>query len=165
MEILQFLLARFNTVFLLITLFYCQQGYSVEPSSGADNRCRDHLGCPASIRRHDGTVGAVLRLDRVYVDQQFYAGRAELVIDRLRGAHDHGPIFLLFSSIPMFCAISVFSLNNTEFDVFMMTGFGVFGYTHQKIGVEPALMLLDIIIGSLMEKYCLLRCCFRVVIR
>ncbi|WP_151637886.1 tripartite tricarboxylate transporter permease [Noviherbaspirillum aerium] len=63
------------------------------------------------------------------------------------------PYHFLFPGILVFCAIGVFSLNNTEFDVFMMAGFGVFGYICSKIGAEPAPMLLGFIIGPMMEEY------------
>jgi TctA family transporter len=63
------------------------------------------------------------------------------------------PYHFLFPGILVFCAIGVFSLNNTEFDVYMMAGFGIFGYICSKIGAEPAPMLLGFIIGPMMEEY------------
>ena len=38
------------------------------------------------------------------------------------------PYHLLYPSILVFCAIGVFSLNNSEFDVYLMALFGVLGY-------------------------------------
>jgi putative tricarboxylic transport membrane protein len=63
------------------------------------------------------------------------------------------PYHLLFPAILMFCAIGVFSLNNSEFDVYMMALFGLFGYICAKLGAEPAPMLLGFIIGPMMEEY------------
>ena len=63
------------------------------------------------------------------------------------------PYHRLFPAILMFCAIGVFSLNNSEFDVYLMALFGLFGYICSKLGAEPAPMLLGFIIGPMMEEY------------
>jgi TctA family transporter len=63
------------------------------------------------------------------------------------------PYQLLFPAIMVFCCIGVFSLNNTEFDVFLMAIFGVAGYVFVKLDCEPAPMLLAFILGPLMEEY------------
>ena len=63
------------------------------------------------------------------------------------------PYHRLFPAILMFCAIGVFSLNNSQFDVYLMALFGLFGYICAKLGCEPAPMLLGFIIGPMMEEY------------
>ncbi len=63
------------------------------------------------------------------------------------------PYHLLYPSILVFCAIGVFSLNNSEFDVYLMALFGVLGYVLARLGGEPAPMLLAFILGPLMEEY------------
>ena len=63
------------------------------------------------------------------------------------------PYHFLYPAILMFCAIGVFSLNNSDFDVFLMAGFGLFGYICAKLEMEPAPMLLGFIIGPMMEEY------------
>jgi TctA family transporter len=63
------------------------------------------------------------------------------------------PYHFLFPGILVFCAIGVFSLNNSDFDVFLMAGFGLFGYICSKLEMEPAPMLLGFIIGPMMEEY------------
>lgn len=63
------------------------------------------------------------------------------------------PYHRLYPAILMFCAIGVFSLNNNEFDVYLMALFGLFGYICAKLGAEPAPMLLGYIIGPMMEEY------------
>ncbi len=63
------------------------------------------------------------------------------------------PYHRLYPAILMFCAIGVFSLNNAEFDVYLMALFGLFGYICAKLGAEPAPMLLGFIIGPMMEEY------------
>ncbi|MEC4720167.1 tripartite tricarboxylate transporter permease [Noviherbaspirillum sp. CPCC 100848] len=63
------------------------------------------------------------------------------------------PYHFLYPGILVFCAIGVFSLNNSEFDVFMMAAFGFFGYICSKLEMEAAPMLLGFIIGPMMEEY------------
>jgi TctA family transporter len=47
----------------------------------------------------------------------------------------------------------VFSLNNSDFDIFLMALFGFLGYVFAKLDCEPAPMLLGFILGRLMEEY------------
>ncbi len=63
------------------------------------------------------------------------------------------PYHILFPAILAFCGIGVFSLKNTEFDVYLMAIFGLLGYVFVKLDCEPAPMLLAFILGPLMEEY------------
>jgi TctA family transporter len=63
------------------------------------------------------------------------------------------PYRLLYPAILVFCAIGVFSLNNVEFDVYLMAAFGLLGYVFAKLECEPAPMLLGFILGPMMEEY------------
>ena len=63
------------------------------------------------------------------------------------------PYHLLFPAILVFCAIGVFSLANTQFDVYFMALFGVLGYLFRKLDCEPAPMMLGFILGPMMEEY------------
>jgi TctA family transporter len=63
------------------------------------------------------------------------------------------PYQLLYPAILVFCGIGVFSLNNSEFDIYLMGLFGLLGYLFVKLGCEPAPMLLAFILGRLMEEY------------
>jgi len=63
------------------------------------------------------------------------------------------PYHFLYPGILVFCAIGVFSLSNSEFDILLMSLFGVFGYVCSKLELEPAPMLLALIIGPMMEEY------------
>ncbi|QEL27375.1 tripartite tricarboxylate transporter permease (plasmid) [Bosea sp. F3-2] len=63
------------------------------------------------------------------------------------------PYHNLFPAILVFCAIGVFSLNNTTFDVYLMGLFGVLGYVFRKFDCEPAPMLLGFILGPMMEEH------------
>ncbi|WP_313171962.1 tripartite tricarboxylate transporter permease [Massilia oculi] len=63
------------------------------------------------------------------------------------------PYQMLYPAILLFCAIGVFSLNNSQFDVYLMAVFGLLGYLCAKLELEPAPMLLGFIIGPMMEEY------------
>jgi putative tricarboxylic transport membrane protein len=63
------------------------------------------------------------------------------------------PYRLLYPAILVFCGIGVFSLNNAEFDVYVMAAFGLVGYVFTKLECEPAPMLLGFILGPMMEEY------------
>jgi putative tricarboxylic transport membrane protein len=63
------------------------------------------------------------------------------------------PYRMMFPAILLFCAIGVYSLNNTTFDVYLTAFFGVIGYLFIKLGFEPAPLLLGFILGPLMEEY------------
>jgi len=62
------------------------------------------------------------------------------------------PYRLLFPAIIIFCAIGVYSLNNSPFDTVMTALFGVIGYWLVKHDFEPAPMLLGFVLGPLMEE-------------
>jgi putative tricarboxylic transport membrane protein len=62
------------------------------------------------------------------------------------------PYRLLFPAIIIFCAIGVYSLNNSPFDTVMTAIFGVVGYWLVKHDFEPAPMLLGFVLGPLMEE-------------
>ena len=47
----------------------------------------------------------------------------------------------------------MFSLNNSEFDIYLMAFFGLLGYLFTKLDCEPAPMLLAFILGPMMEEY------------
>ena len=62
------------------------------------------------------------------------------------------PYRWLFPSIVLFCAIGVYSTNNSLFDIWVVGIFGVVGYVFHKLGAEPAPLLLGLILGPMMEE-------------
>ena len=62
------------------------------------------------------------------------------------------PYRWLFPSIVLFCAVGVYSTNNSLFDVWMVGVFGLVGYVFHKLGTEPAPLLLGFILGPMMEE-------------
>ena len=62
------------------------------------------------------------------------------------------PYAYLFPMILVFCCVGVYSINYRVFDVFLMAGFGVFGYCLRRIGCEPAPLVLGFILGPMLEE-------------
>ena len=62
------------------------------------------------------------------------------------------PYRWLFPSIVLFCALGVYTTNNNTFDVWLVGLFGFVGYTFYKLGMEPAPLLLGLILGPMMEE-------------
>ncbi|MDD2729780.1 tripartite tricarboxylate transporter permease [Malikia sp.] len=62
------------------------------------------------------------------------------------------PYRWMFPAIVLFCAVGVYSTNNTTFDIWLTGLFGVIGYFFVKLGCEPAPLLLGLILGPMMEE-------------
>jgi putative tricarboxylic transport membrane protein len=63
------------------------------------------------------------------------------------------PYHLLYPAIIVFCAIGVYSISNTIFDVYLMALFGLLGYVFRKFGCEATPLLLGFILGPPMEEH------------
>ncbi len=62
------------------------------------------------------------------------------------------PYRWLFPAIVLFCALGVYTTNNNVFDIWMIGLFGCIGYVFIKFGMEPAPLLLGLILGPMMEE-------------
>ena len=62
------------------------------------------------------------------------------------------PYGLLYPVIISFVCIGVYSINNSVFDVGLVTVFGLFGYIMGKLGIEAAPMLLGYILAPMLEE-------------
>jgi putative tricarboxylic transport membrane protein len=63
------------------------------------------------------------------------------------------PYRFLFPSILVFCAIGVYSVNNTAFDIYQTVLFGFIGYLLIKLRCEPAPLLIGFVLGPMLEEY------------
>ena len=63
------------------------------------------------------------------------------------------PYHYLFPAIVLFCAIGVYTTNNSTFDIWLVALFGFAGYVFHKLGCEPAPLLLGFILGPMLEEY------------
>ncbi|MCG3190745.1 MAG: hypothetical protein LKCHEGNO_03567 [Burkholderiaceae bacterium] len=62
------------------------------------------------------------------------------------------PYRFLFPAILTFCCIGLYTINNSNFDVYISVIFGFVGYLFYKLGCEPAPLLLGFILGPMMEE-------------
>jgi len=62
------------------------------------------------------------------------------------------PYRWLVPAIVLFCAVGVYSTNNSTFDIWLVGLFGFIGYIFIKLGMEPAPLLLGFILGPMMEE-------------
>jgi putative tricarboxylic transport membrane protein len=63
------------------------------------------------------------------------------------------PYHFLYPAIILFCAIGAFSLNNSNFDVYLLAVFSLLGYVFLKLDAEPAPLLLAFVLGPMMEEF------------
>jgi TctA family transporter len=62
------------------------------------------------------------------------------------------PYRLLFPAIILFCCIGAYGSSNSVFSVWLMLGWGALGYFFNKVGVQPAPMVLGFVLGPLLEE-------------
>jgi putative tricarboxylic transport membrane protein len=62
------------------------------------------------------------------------------------------PYRLLYPAILLFCSIGVYSINNTNMDIFVTVLFGLIGVIFVKLECEPAPLLLGFVLGPMMEE-------------
>src|SRR3990172_4782373 len=62
------------------------------------------------------------------------------------------PYKLLFPLITLFCVIGAYSVSGAIFDIYIMIGVGVLGYSMRKFGYEPAPLVLAFVLGPMMEN-------------
>ncbi len=62
------------------------------------------------------------------------------------------PYRLLFPAIVLFCCIGAYASSNSTFSVWLMLGWGALGYFFNKVGVQPAPMMLGFVLGPMLEE-------------
>jgi putative tricarboxylic transport membrane protein len=62
------------------------------------------------------------------------------------------PYRWLFPAIVLFCAVGVYSTQNSSVSIWLVGLFGLIGYLFIKLGLEPAPLLVGFILGPLMEE-------------
>jgi putative tricarboxylic transport membrane protein len=63
------------------------------------------------------------------------------------------PYGSLYPAILVFCSIGAYTVSNNTFDVLLTAAFGLLGYVFDKLGCEPAPLLLGFVLGPMMEEY------------
>lgn len=62
------------------------------------------------------------------------------------------PYRMLYPAILLFCAIGVYTVNNTSFDIMLTSFFGLIGVLLVKLECEPAPLILGFVLGPMMEE-------------
>lgn len=62
------------------------------------------------------------------------------------------PYPILFPTILLLCAIGIYSLNNSAFDILIAAVFGLVGYVFIKLKLEPAPLLMGFVLGPMLEE-------------
>jgi putative tricarboxylic transport membrane protein len=62
------------------------------------------------------------------------------------------PYKILFPLILLFCLIGAYTLNNVQFDLYVMLLFGVVGWMMRKFGYEGAPLILAYVLGPMLEN-------------
>ena len=62
------------------------------------------------------------------------------------------PVWFLAPAIAMISFVAVYAVNNSSFDLLLMTGFGLVGYVLRKHDFPLAPIVLGLVLGPLMEK-------------
>jgi putative tricarboxylic transport membrane protein len=62
------------------------------------------------------------------------------------------PYPILFPLILFFCAIGVYTVNNSVFDIYLMVVFGLAGYLMKKFDFEPAPLAMAYVLSPILES-------------
>ncbi len=62
------------------------------------------------------------------------------------------PYRFMFPAILVFMAIGIYSVNKLELDIYLTIFFGLVGYVFIKLKLEPAPMILALVLGPMMEE-------------
>jgi putative tricarboxylic transport membrane protein len=62
------------------------------------------------------------------------------------------PFSIIAPVILVICAIGAFTVNNAEFDMYLMIGFGIVGYVFKKLNYPLAPMVLALVLGRTAES-------------
>jgi putative tricarboxylic transport membrane protein len=61
------------------------------------------------------------------------------------------PYRWLYPIILVFSCIGIYTVNNSQIDVYLMVLFGVLGYVFMKLDCEPAPFILGFLLGPMLE--------------
>ena len=62
------------------------------------------------------------------------------------------PYRFLFPAIMLFCAIGVYSTNNSSFEVYLLAVFGVLGVVWRQLECSPVPLMLGFVLGPMVEE-------------
>jgi putative tricarboxylic transport membrane protein len=62
------------------------------------------------------------------------------------------PRHVLSTVVLLLCLVGAYSLNNSPLDLWVLVGFGLLGYLFRKLRIDPAPLIIAVVLGPLMEK-------------
>ena len=62
------------------------------------------------------------------------------------------PQHVLATLVLLLCLVGAYSLNNSQLDLWILVGFGIFGYGLRKLAIDPSPLVVALVLGPLMEK-------------
>jgi putative tricarboxylic transport membrane protein len=62
------------------------------------------------------------------------------------------PHHVLATLVLLLCLVGAYSLNNSQLDLWVLVGFGLFGYGLRKLAIDPSPLVVALVLGPLMEK-------------
>jgi putative tricarboxylic transport membrane protein len=62
------------------------------------------------------------------------------------------PQHVLSTLVLLLCLVGAFSLSNSFLDVWVLVGMGLLGYAFRKLAIDPAPLIVAVVLGPVMEK-------------
>ncbi len=62
------------------------------------------------------------------------------------------PQHVLATLVLLLCLVGAYSLNNSQLDLWVLVGFGIFGYGLRKLAIDPSPLVVALVLGPMMEK-------------
>jgi putative tricarboxylic transport membrane protein len=62
------------------------------------------------------------------------------------------PQHVLSTIVLLLCLVGAYSLNNSMLDLWVLVGFGLFGWLLRKLAIDPSPLIVALVLGPLMEK-------------
>ena len=62
------------------------------------------------------------------------------------------PQHVLATMVLLLCLVGAYSLNNSQLDLWVLVGFGIFGYGLRKLAIDPSPLVVALVLGPMMEK-------------
>ncbi len=62
------------------------------------------------------------------------------------------PQHVLATLVLLLCLVGAYSLNNSQLDLWVLVGFGIFGYGLRKVAIDPSPLVVALVLGPMMEK-------------
>jgi putative tricarboxylic transport membrane protein len=62
------------------------------------------------------------------------------------------PRHILSTFVLLLCLIGAFSLNSSHLDLWVLVGTGLLGYAFRKLSIDPAPLIVAVVLGPVMEK-------------